>query len=63
MAQAVELARQLPPDPEIPSVFENYAELLKKEGKDAEARTLIAEARRVRAALSLTVKAPLTMPR
>jgi tetratricopeptide (TPR) repeat protein len=63
LAQAVELARQLPPDPEMPSVYENYAELLKKAGKDAEARSLVAEARRVRAALSLTVNAPLTMPR
>jgi tetratricopeptide (TPR) repeat protein len=62
LAEAIERVRRtsVTDDPEIPALFDSYANLLKSIGKLDEARQAYAEAKRIRAAIALTVRVPMT---
>jgi hypothetical protein len=62
LAEAIERVRRtsLTDDPEIPALFDSYTNLLKSIGKLDEARQAYAEAKRIRAAMALTVRVPMT---
>jgi tetratricopeptide (TPR) repeat protein len=55
--EAVELSGAVTVDePTLPAILDTYAELLQKQGKPADARTLRADARRMRLKTALTVR-------
>jgi tetratricopeptide (TPR) repeat protein len=60
LSEAVGLARKttLSDDLGIPDMFDSYANLLKQSGKNDQAQDIRAEAKRLRAASALTVRAP-----
>lgn len=59
LARAVAIARRsFASDPETPKLLEAYGEILKSLGKPEEAQQMRSEARRMRAAIALTVRLP-----
>jgi tetratricopeptide (TPR) repeat protein len=59
LGRAVEISRRNPvPHPDMPTLLDAYANVLKSLGKFQQAQSLNAEARRTRAAIALTVRVP-----
>jgi Flp pilus assembly protein TadD len=54
LKRAVEIARQIPNDPETPAVLEAYSTILQRSGKTEQARAAHGEAVRARTTAAVT---------